>query len=199
MDNDAAFGAHSTHKESLGRLTIFLLNLGVAPLYTAPRSPWNNGEVEGCNSIFARKFWNRIQFSDEEEVDVEIKKFNLEYKKYSDLIENNPEINNQKFMKDFKLEELENRSVKKFREKTIYFLRIVRRKGEKGGENEKGFINILGRDIPLDKSYINLFTFNTIDLDKMELSVRIEKEDGGVEEIKRRKFIVKNVLGLYQD
>ena len=65
LDNDSAFGAHSTQ----------------APLYTAPRSPWNNGEVEGFNSIFARKFWNKIHFSDEEEVDVEIKKFNLEYEK----------------------------------------------------------------------------------------------------------------------
>jgi len=198
LDNDSAFGAHSTHKESIGRLTIFLLNLGVAPLYTAPRNPWNNGEVEGFNSIFARKFWNKIHFSDEEEVDVEIKKFNLEYEKYSDLVGNNPEINNPKFMGNFRLDELENRAVRKFRQKKIYFLRIVRRKGEKGGEDEKGFINILGRDISLDKSYINLFTFNTIDLEKMDLSVKIEKEDGSVDEIKRQKFVVKNVLGLYQ-
>ena len=30
------------------------------------------------------------------------------------------------------------------------------------------------------------------------MSVKIEKEDGGVDEIKRQKFVVKNVLGLYQ-
>lgn len=198
VDNDAAFGANSTHKESMGRLTIFLLNLGVSPLYTAPRSPWNNGEVEGFNSVFARKFWNKIHFSDEEEVDVEIKKFNVEYEKYTDLVGNNPEINNPKFMGDFRLDELENRTVKQFRQKKIYFLRIIRRKGEKSGKDEKGFINILGRDIPLDKSYINLFTFSTIDLEKMDLSVKIEKEDGSVDEIKRKKFVVKNVLSLSQ-
>lgn len=71
VDNDAAFGAHSTHKESIGRLTIFLLNLGVAPLYTAPRNPWNNGEVEGFNCIFATKFWNRTRFNNEDEIDVD--------------------------------------------------------------------------------------------------------------------------------
>ncbi len=71
MDNDAAFGAHSTHKESIGRLTLFLLNLGVAPLYTAPRNPWNNGEVEGFNCIFATKFWNRTRFNNEDEIDVD--------------------------------------------------------------------------------------------------------------------------------
>ena len=83
----------------------------------------------------------------------------MEYEKYSDLVENNPEINNTKFMGNFRLDELENRAVRKFRQKEIYFLRIVRRKGEKGEEDEKGFINILGRDISLDKSCINLFTY----------------------------------------
>lgn len=198
VDNDAAFGANSPHKESIGRLTIFLLNLGVAPLYTAPRNPWNNGEVEGFNSIFATKFWNRTRFNNEEEVDVEIKKFNFEYEKYSDFVGNNPEIANPKFMSDFKVKELKNREVKRFREKKIYFLRIVRRQGEKGGEDEKGFINILGKNLFLDKSYINLFTFNTIDLEKMVLCVKMEKQDGCLEVIEERNFTVKNVLGLCQ-
>ncbi|MCW3130135.1 MAG: hypothetical protein N2V75_08585, partial [Methanophagales archaeon] len=153
-------------------------------------------KYENMEEIYLYPIWEF--FSDEEEVDVEIKKFNLEYEKYSELVGNNSEINNPKFMGNFRLDELENRAVRKFRQKKIYFLRIVRRKGEKGGEDEKGFINILGRDISLDKSYINLFTFNTIDLEKMDLSVKIEKEDGSVDEIKRQKFVVKNVLGLYQ-
>ena len=198
VDNDAAFGANLPHKDSIGRLTIFLLNLGVAPLYTAPRNPWNNGEVEGFNSIFSTKIWNRTRFNNEEEVDIEIKKFNFEYEKYNDFVGNNPKITEPKFMSDFKVKELKNREVKKFREKKIHFLRIVRRKGEKGGKDEMGFINILGNDILLDTSYINLFTFNTIDLDKMELSIKIEKNDGCLEVIEERNFTVKNVLGLYQ-
>ncbi|AEI15621.1 hypothetical protein Flexsi_1992 [Flexistipes sinusarabici DSM 4947] len=32
----------------------------------------------------------------------------------------------------------------------------------------------------------------------MGLSVKIEKEDGSVDEIKRQKFVVKNVLSLSQ-
>ncbi|NQE05533.1 hypothetical protein C5S32_06650 [ANME-1 cluster archaeon GoMg1] len=32
----------------------------------------------------------------------------------------------------------------------------------------------------------------------MVLSVKIEKEVEGLEEIEKKKFIVKNVLGLYQ-
>lgn len=117
---------------------------------------------------------------------------------YSRTVLYNTDKRRPKFMGDFKAEELENREVKRFKEKKIYFLRIVRRKGEKGGKDEKGFINILGRDIFLDKSYINLFTFNTIGLDEMELSVKIEKEDGALEEIEKKSFIVKNAPSLYQ-
>ena len=47
IDNDFAFGANLPHERYIGKLAFFLLNLGVYPLYVAPRSPWNNGQVEG--------------------------------------------------------------------------------------------------------------------------------------------------------
>ncbi len=58
IDNDSAFGANLSHEKYIGKLALFLLNLGVYPLYIAPRSPWNNGQVEGFNSVFSKKFWN---------------------------------------------------------------------------------------------------------------------------------------------
>ena len=57
IDNDSAFGANLPHERYIGKLAFFLLNLGVYPLYIAPRSPWNNGQVEGFNSVFSKKFW----------------------------------------------------------------------------------------------------------------------------------------------
>ena len=77
------------------RIVFFLLNLGVYPLYTAPRSPWNNGHVEGFNSVFSKKFWNKLQFSDEQEIYVKIKD-------------------------DFNGVNLENKAVKHFRADKIY-------------------------------------------------------------------------------
>jgi transposase len=92
IDNDSAFGANLPHGKYIGKLAFFLLNLGVYPLYIAPRSPWNNGQVEGFNSVFSKKFWNKLQFSDEQEIDVKIMDFNVAYEKYSRLISNNPEL-----------------------------------------------------------------------------------------------------------
>lgn len=197
VDNDSAFGAQSLHKESIGRLTFFLLNLGVIPLYIAPRSPWNNGNVEGLNSIFSKKFWNKINFGGEEEIDVAIKKFNCEYEKYTNLIGNNPELKEPRFITDFKTEDLQNREVRDLGTKKIYFLRIVRRKGEKNKREEKGFINILGREIILNKKYINLFVLCGLDLEKSKLSINVE-EDRKLLGIAQKKFIVKNVLNSYQ-
>lgn len=193
VDNDSAFGANLTHCESVGKLTIFLLNLGVKPLYVAPRNPWNNGEVEGFNSIFSKKFWNKLSFKNEQEVDIKIKDFNFEYEKYSKLISNNPVVKEKIKISDFSQEELENREVCKFKNTEIYFLRIVRRKGEKGSEKEKGFINILGREILLKQDIINLFVFCKLDVKTKELTISLEDDNGMLHKINKIKFEIKNI------
>lgn len=165
IDNDSAFGTNLSQKMCVGRLTLFLLNLGIKPLYVAPISPWNNGEVEGFNSVFSRKFRNKLKFTDENEIDIKIKDFNMSYEKYNNLINNNPEIEKPKFINDYTDIDFENKEVKNFKETKIYFLRIVRRKGEKAGENEYGFINILKQEIKLPKNLINLFVFCILDIE----------------------------------
>ena len=193
VDNDSAFGANLTHEKSIGKLTIFLLNLGVKPLYVAPRSPWNNGEVEGFNSIFSKKFWNKLSFNDEQEIDIKIKDFNFEYEKYSKLISNNPEVETKKYISDFNQKELENRKVSKFKNTEIYFLRKVMRKGEKGSEIEKGFINILGKEILLNQDIINLFVFCKLDVKTRELTISTEDDDGNLQRVKKINFEIKNI------
>ena len=196
IDNDSAFGANLPHERHIGKLAFFLLNLGVYPLYIAPRSPWNNGQVEGFNSVFSKKFWNKLQFSDEQEIDVKIEGFNVAYEKYSQLISNNPEINeeNIKYMDDFKNVNLENKGVEHFKADKIYFLRIVRRKNDKGNDNEYGFIDILKHEIKLPKDLINLFVFCVLDLKSKLLKINIELDDGSLKEVKSMAFIIKNVI-----
>jgi len=194
VDNDSAFGSNLSHKKSIGKLTLFLLNLGVKPLYIAPRSPWNNGEVEGFNNVFSKKFWNKLSFENEQEIDIKIKDFNLEYEKYSKLISNNPELKNKNKISDFKDKNLFNKEIKKFKTNDIYFLRIVRRKGEKGDKNETGFINILGEEIILNQDIINLFVFCRIDLKNKKLIISTENETRKLQKVKTQKFEIKNII-----
>jgi hypothetical protein len=196
IDNDAAFGANLSQKKYIGKLVFFLLNLGVTPLYVAPRSPWNNGHVEGFNSVFSKKFWNKLQFSDEQEIDIKITDFNVAYEKYSQLISNNPEIEEKdiRYIGDFKNVDLENKYVKNFMTDKIYFLRIVRRKNAKGSDEEYGSIDILKHEIKLPKDLINLFVFCVLDLKSKNLKINIELDDRSLKEIKSMAFTIKNVI-----
>ena len=196
IDNDSAFGANLPHEKYIGKLAFFLLNLGVYPLYIAPRSPWNNSQVEGFNSVFSKKFWNKLQFSDEQEIDVKIMDFNVAYEKYSRLISNNPELEEEdvRYMGDFKDVDLENNHVKYFKADKIYFLRIVRRKNDKGSDEEYGFIDILKHEIKLPKDLINLFVFCIINIKLKQLKINIELDDGSLKEIKLVAFTIKNVI-----
>jgi len=196
IDNDSAFGANLPHERYIGKLAFFLLNLGVYPLYIAPRSPWNNGQVEGFNSVFSKKFWNKLQFSDEQEIDVKIDDFNVAYEKYSRLVSNNPELKGKdiKHIDDFKDVNLENKRVEHFKANKIYFLRIVRRKNDKDSDNEYGFIDILKHEIKLPKDLINLFVFCVLDLKSKLLKINIEFDDGSLKEVKSMGFVIKNVI-----
>ncbi len=54
IDNESAFGANLPHERHIGKLAFLLFNLGVYPLYVAPRSPWNNGKVKDLTAFFQR-------------------------------------------------------------------------------------------------------------------------------------------------
>ncbi len=97
--------------------------------------------MEGFYSVFSKKFWNKLQFRDEQEIDVKIMDFNVAYEKYSRLVSNNPELKEKdiKHIDDFKDVDLENTCVERFKADRIYFLRIVRRKSDKGSDKEYGF------------------------------------------------------------
>ena len=196
MDNDSAFGGNLSHKESIGRFTLFLLNLGVKPLYIAPRHPWNNSEVEGFNNVFSKKFWNRLKFENEEELDIKINEFNMEYEKYVQVImakDMENELASLKKLSHYKDVDITNNKVKHFKENHIYFIRKVRREGKKGSNEEKGVIVILGRKITLKPDLINLFVFCDLSLTDQKLYVYTEI-DGELHKEKVLKYVIKNVV-----
>ena len=45
VDNDSAFGTNLSQEMCVGRLTLFLLNLGIKPLYVAPRSRLQSRDI----------------------------------------------------------------------------------------------------------------------------------------------------------
>jgi len=195
MDNDPAFGEYNTHPHCIGRFTKAMLNLGITPLYSAPRQPWNNGATEGYNSMFARKFWERLRFNDEEEIDVAIHQFNMEYQRYNQLVGNNvgaEEVRGRVLTADFELPEEYQRGLRKDRSMKIYWLRIVRQQSERALQKDCGTIYLLGDEIELPKQYINQFTLNKLDITQGRLSVMIETKGNQMEVIKEKELVLKN-------
>jgi transposase len=85
VDNGAAFKGFTTRKRTIGRFVKWLCCMGVRVLFNAPRSPWNNGSVEGGNSVFDSKFWQKYDFKNLKELDEKLKEFNEDYSDYLDV------------------------------------------------------------------------------------------------------------------
>lgn len=155
MDNCLAFIGSSSGKRSLSKTVKLLFEKQIIPIFTNPRSPWNNGSVEGSNSVFSRNFWNKFIFNSVEEIDEKLSAFNQSSLEQSDY--------NQK--------EFKRKAKKKFIPK-IYFIRKICEEQQ----NENGKINILNEKVCLPKEYINLFTLSEWNLKTEILTVLFENE-----------------------
>lgn len=154
VDNCAATIGSISGKRNISRVMKFLLESQVIPIFAVPRKPFTQASIEGNNSVFSRKFWNRIEFKSVEEVDKKLEWFNessLQYTGYQ------PPDKEKKEKGDFIPE--------------VYFTRQV--KEEK--EESKGYIDVLHEKVYLPKSYINYFVLGEWDLKKERLYIRFEK------------------------
>ncbi|MBU1011831.1 MAG: hypothetical protein KKG99_02395 [Bacteroidetes bacterium] len=84
MDNGLTFIGSASAVRTISKTIKFLLDKKIIPIFTNPRSPWNNGSVEGSNSVFARNFWNKFTFESIADLDKKLKLFNKSSLWYSD-------------------------------------------------------------------------------------------------------------------
>ena len=155
MDNGLAFIGSASAIRTIGKTVKFLLDKKIIPIFTNPRSPWNNGSVEGSNSVFARNFWNKFTFESIADLDKKLKLFNESSLWYS----------------DYDRSKIRKKEDKEFIPQ-IYFIRRV----YENQESEKGEINILNEKINLPKKYITLYTLSKWNLKTETLYVYFEKE-----------------------
>lgn len=169
MDNDLAFIGSSSAKRTISKTAKYLFDKKIIPIFTNQRSPWNNGSIEGSNSVFARNFWNKIEFTSVEDIDAKLKLFNQSSLEYSNYEQNECEEKNDK---DFIPQ--------------IYFIRKVHENQLKNG---KGEINVLNEKIKLPGEYINLYTLSEWNLKTEILNIYFENEGKKIL-IKKLKFSI---------
>jgi len=155
-DNCLATIGSASGKRNISKAMKFLLENRVIPIFTVPKKPWSQASIEGNNSVFARKFWNRIQFSSVDEVDEKLEWFNLSSQRYTGY---QPPKINQRAKEDF---------VPK-----VYFIRQVKEDKE---QTQKAFIDVLNETVSFPKSYINYFILAEWNLKEEILYIYFEKE-----------------------
>ena len=68
LDNGLAFIGSASGKRNISRSMNFLLKNKIIPIFAVPRKPFTQASIEGNNSVFSKKFWNRFDFKSLEEI-----------------------------------------------------------------------------------------------------------------------------------
>ena len=113
--------------------------------------------MEGNNSVFSRKFCNRIEFKSLQEVDKRLEWFNQASQRYTDYQPRNGR--SQQPQPGF---------VPK-----VYFLRQVK---EENAPRGKAFIDVLNEKVFLPRSYINYLVLAEWDLQVEQLLIHFQAE-----------------------
>ncbi len=155
VDNCLATIGSASGRRNISQVMYFLLKTQVIPIFAVPRKPFSQASIEGNNSVFSRKFWNRIQFQSGEEVDEKLEWFNVSSQEYMG------------YKPPQKVREPKKNFVPR-----VYFIRQVHEEKE----TSKAFIDVLNEKIFLPVSYINYFVLAEWNLRYEKLSIYFEKE-----------------------
>jgi hypothetical protein len=152
VDNASATIGSASGQRSISQVVAFLLSHQVVPIFAVPRRPFSQASIEGNNSVFARKFWNRREFKDVVDVDKQLGWFNQASLRY---LEYSPLAIKSSWRSDFI--------------PRVYFIRQVK------GENKTAFIDVLNEKILVPKGYINYFILAEWNLSTERLQILFEQ------------------------
>jgi hypothetical protein len=153
VDNSLAMIGSASGKRNISKAMGFLLKSTVYPIFAVPRKPFSQASIEGNNSVFSRKFWNRTIFSSPGEIDEKLAWFNeasLRYTGYHAY----PSGKKSAFTP------------------RVYFIRQV----QEDQHASAAYINVLNEKIVLPSSYANYFVLAEWNITDEQLSVYFEKD-----------------------
>lgn len=185
MDNDWPFIGSGSAKGTISHMARFLLSLGVTPLFIPESSPWRNGIIEGANSVFGRKFWQRHEFKNPSHIDKELTVYNHKLKEYK-LKTFNIDLSRYKTIS--KKRSFSKRLITGYRFKvsdTVYFIRLCRLYGRLNG------IKLLNCTFTVAPEFLNHYVLAKLNIVEQTVNLYQEIDDGKLVEIKKSKIKLK--------
>lgn len=182
MDNDTAFMATGRYHELwLSKFICTILNLGITPCFTAYNKPWNNGCVEGANSVFVRKILKKTYIKNASHLEEEMDKFNQAYFRRLKGISKDKTLS-ETFAPPLVKQTTLGKDLKK---PTIYFIRQVLE------EDGQPAISVFKVPTKLDKQYLKQFVLVKLDVYDKKLTVFYEITPGKLTTVKSMNFLVR--------
>jgi hypothetical protein len=169
LDNAVQFRGNGISKRRLSSFILFLLNLGITPLFGSPSKPWTNPHIEGHNRVFTEKVWSKNIFVSLEQIDRENERFNNESSEYF-------EYKYARFVAKSRCRYI--RSTKRIitdslltrKNKKIYFVRFVE------SIDNVAVISVMNDVIQVSDKYTHQFVFGEWNLENERLSIYSEFE-----------------------
>lgn len=183
LDNGFGFVASGGRPRVISPFIQYLLSLGITPVFIAPKKPWMNGGVEGTNSVFAKKVWQRHKFKNLSEIDQVLSRFEAEYQLIHPLSFNKE----GKYLESgFTYKDMLSKPFDPKSNMAIYLIRLVEVQ-----ENQLPAIRIFKEQMVLDYQYVNTYVLVKINLFKETVMAFTEKENGSLQTVAERKFPLK--------
>ena len=185
VDNGMSFAGDYKHPRSFSRFIRLALYLGIEIVFIAPSKPWMNGTIEEFNKGFDKRFWEKEQFTNLEDIRIKSSifyekenKFNAWKLKNNNIKQVNPI---RKLLEDVTIDV---NSLPLVIGK-IHFIRVV---------NSKGQIPILNEHFNVGKEYVDEYVWATIETRKQMLTVYFKDDNLKVREISKFGYeILENV------
>lgn len=190
MSYHPVFGVNLSQSNCFGNLTFFLLNLGINPLYSVPKSIRCHREVDWFKRVFSDTFFTQLHFGHRQIKEIEVQNLYLEFRRKSDKPQD-IRTKNPYFINAFTEEDLLNRHIDHFLTHHVFFLRIVEPKRD--GARITGRINLLGVEIILERGIIHLPVLCKLELRAQSLLIFSIHRDGTFKRQKRMDFVVHNI------
>lgn len=178
MNYTSAFGANPSQPRYIGKVTLFLLNLGIKPFFSSmERVAGQRSDREG-DKIFSAAFWRTLASDFEHLKNLKIEHFFLKYSSDPGSLSTGERETGSVPEIVLRYWDIGNRNIDRLRESRIYFLRVVRRVEEPEGEPGTGYVNILGVAVELAPELIGFRVLCKLNLKSETLTVFFHNQDG---------------------
>lgn len=186
IDNGFGFTAAGSGKRYISSFIQYLLQLGVTPLFIAPKKPWMNGAVEGTHSVFARKVWNKFHFSNLEEIDETVAQFQEAYRQYAKT----PEfLSGRSLEQSFSWKDVIRQPFQPEEGMQVYLIRLVENRIQE--DRELPTIQLFQDMVELDRVYLNQYVLVMLDIFNEQVKIHIQPDGKELQLIAQKDFSIR--------